>query len=47
MQASQAERDAACKLSSKEAGIKITLQYDTTPRNRIDIYYTSIIHLRI
>ena len=36
MQASQVERDAACKLLSMDSHIKSTLHYNTTSRNRID-----------
>ena len=43
MQASQAERDAANKLLMKVAGIKCTLHYDTTSRNKIDGEWPAIL----
>ena len=43
MQASQAERDGAIALWSKDENVKSTLHYDTTTRNTIDGQWPAII----
>ena len=43
MQASQAERDGAIALWSKDENVKSTLHYDTTTRNTIDGEWPAII----
>ena len=43
MQASQAERDGAIALWSKDENVKSTLHYDTTTRNTTDGEWPAII----